>query len=506
MLQRGDLITPTLGDRPWFEKPALLYWLMIASYKLFGVNEWAARLPSAVAGILTVVPVFLIGRRIELKATDELPKLGFWNAIACSTTLGLIVFSRAASFDIILTMTITWSLVCFFLHEIGTNEKRRRLWLAGFYAFIGISLLAKGFIGAVIPGGTVIAYYLLRRRMPDRSALVSIIWGVPLSLVVAASWYAPVIARHGNLFIDQFIWQHQFSRYVSNNYRHPGPFYYYLAILVPLTLPWTIFLIGGLARAASWTWRKSTHTDDPARKYIAFAFVWLLVPLLFFSFSSSKLPGYILPALPAATLLIGERLARVTSIRQSNAWKLKTTAAFCFVIAFVLPVMAWRWERQLINCGLLIAGFLALAALIAMFTNQRRSIGVIGLGAATICVVLVSLFCAAGSYADRESSKRLLQLADTRGHSQTVIYGLKLDDRSPEFYAAGRVTYLPNGEPYIYEGPGQLVNECLRRGGPVLSFVPLEGLYELHCAWAAQTEVIGDNGRVALVVVTPRSW
>lgn len=505
MLLRGDLITPTLGGHLWFEKPALLYWMMIASYKMFGVSEWSARLPSAVSGILTIVAVFVVGRRVEKETTDvHLQGLGFWTALTASTTLGMIVFSRAASFDIVLTMTIAWSLSFFILHELETDAKRRRLWLLGFYSFIGLSLLAKGFIGAVIPVGTVVAYYILRRKLPERDTLGSILWGPPLSIIVAASWYAPVIARHGNNFIDQFIWQHQFARYVSNNYRHPGPIYYYLAILIPLTLPWAVFLIGGLARAGSWVWRGASPTADAAKRYIAFALVWFLLPLIFFSFSSSKLPGYILPSLPAATLLIGERLARLTSAQQSNAWKLKLTGALCFVVAVALTVVTWRWERELFNCALIVSGVLVVAACLAVFATRQRSFAVGFLGASTIGVVLTVLLCAAGFYADRDSSKRLIQLANARGYEQTLIYGLKLDDRSPEFYAAGRVTYLANGEPYIYEGPPQLVNECRRRGGPLLAFVPLEGVAELMSANAAQTEVIGDNGRVALVVVKPR--
>ncbi len=504
MLLRGDLITPTLGGRLWFEKPALLYWMMIASYKLFGVSEWSARLPSAIAGVLTIAAMFLIGRKVEQKTSDEqLVGLGFWSAVAASTTLGMIVFSRAASFDIILTMTIAWSLAFFIFYELETESRVRAFLLAGFYTFIGLSLLAKGFIGAVIPAGTVVGYYLLRRKMPAKETILSVLWGVPLVLLVAASWYGPVIARHGNVFIDEFIWQHQFARYVSNNYRHPGPFYYYLAILIPLTLPWTIFLIGGLARAVSRSWPNASESEDASGRYVAFALVWFLLPLIFFSFSSSKLPGYILPSLPAAALLIGERLTRLTNVDQTNAWKLKATGACCLAVAVGLPIFAWRWERALLGCALVVSGMLLVAGLVAILNTRQRSFAVGLLSVTTLGVVLTMLWCS-DLHADRESSKRLLQLADARGYSQTPIYGLKLDDRSPEFYAAGRVVYLSDGEPYIYEGPPQLVNECRRRGGPLLSFVPLEGVSELSSAHAAQTEVIGDNGRVALVVVKPR--
>ena len=222
----------------------------------------------------------------------------------------------------------------------------------GFYVFIGLSLLAKGLSVLVIPVAVAGSYYLLRRRPPARETLLSVLWGVPLALIVAATWYAPVIRRHGQPFIDQFIWQHQFARYVSNNYRHPGPVYYYLVVLVPITLPWTPFLIGGLARAASWVWRPANSADESAIKLIVFAFVWFLSPLVFFSFSSSKLPGYILPSLPAAALLIGERLTRYYLDSKTHAWKLKATGALCLLSAIVLTAYAWRFERWLFNCAL----------------------------------------------------------------------------------------------------------------------------------------------------------
>jgi 4-amino-4-deoxy-L-arabinose transferase-like glycosyltransferase len=505
MFLRGDLITPTLGGHLWFEKPALLYWMMIASYKMFGVSEWSARLPSAVSGILTIAGLFFVGRRIEQTTDDEqLQGLGFWTALAASTTLGITVFSRAASFDIVLTMTITWSLAFFILHELERDGKRRRKLLIGFYVFIGLALLAKGFIGLVIPVAVAGAYYFLRRRLPARETFISLIWGLPLAMIVAATWYAPVIWRHGQPFIDQFIWQHQFARYVSNNYRHPGPIYYYLAILVPLTLPWTAFLIGGLARASSWVWRPVSDSEETANKLVVFAFVWLMFPLAFFTFSSSKLPGYILPSLPAAALLIGERLARFNFDLKSHAWKLKATVALFLFGAVAATAYVWRSEPSLLNCALIAASILSIAGIVALFAAGRRAASVVLISAATLSIVLTVLHCGSGVVADRESSKRLLQLADARGHSQTLIYGLKLDDRSPEFYAAGRVIYRPDGEPVIYEGPPQLVNECRRRGTTLLAFVYLEGVSELQSAHAAYTEVIGENGKVALVAVRPR--
>jgi hypothetical protein len=120
---------------------------------------------------------------------------------------------------------------------------------------------------------------------------------------------------------------------------------------------------------------------------------------------------------------------------------------------------------------------------------------------ATFAVLIIALFYVAPGYAQLESSKRLLQLADARGYSQTPIYGMQRSDRTPEFYAAGRVVYDAHGEPIMYEGPGQVVYEARRRGDAVLAFVPLGELKQLTGEASAQTEVIGDNNRYAIVAV-----
>jgi 4-amino-4-deoxy-L-arabinose transferase-like glycosyltransferase len=147
MFLRGDLVTPTLGGHTWFEKPSLLYWMMIAAYKIFGVTEWAARLGPALCGVLTVVAVWFVGRAVRIE---------FWSAVVMASCLGLIVFSRAASFDVVITMTATWSLAFFLLYQL-----RKNVWsLVGFYVFVGVSLLAKGLVGIVIPFGVVGVYYL----------------------------------------------------------------------------------------------------------------------------------------------------------------------------------------------------------------------------------------------------------------------------------------------------------------------------------------------------------
>ena len=170
MLLRHDLITPTLGGHLWFEKPALLYWMMILSFKLFGVSEWSARLGPAISGLLTITAVWWIGRRVE-RASSDASELGFWSALAAGTMIGILIFSRAASFDIVVTMTTTWALAFFIVAELERDAQRRLRLLAGFYIFVGVSLLAKGLVGIVVPFGVVGTYYIFRYKWPSRTVL-----------------------------------------------------------------------------------------------------------------------------------------------------------------------------------------------------------------------------------------------------------------------------------------------------------------------------------------------
>ena len=288
MFLRGDLITPTLGGHTWFEKPALLYWLMIVSFSLFGISEWAARLGPAVSGLLTIAAVYWLGGRLEARSSDpEISGFGMWSSLICAATAGVIVFSRGASFDIVITMTVAWAL-SFYLVSDWEENARRRVWLlAGCYTFVGLSVLAKGLVGIVIPFGVIGGYHFLRRELPTRHSLWSLLWGLPLTAAVAATWYGPVIAKHGWIFIDEFFIQHHFSRYISNKYHHPQPVYFYLVIVILLTLPWSAFFVEGIVKLRNWLWR----SNKPLDKFRVFALAWILVPCSSFQCPDRNFPG-----------------------------------------------------------------------------------------------------------------------------------------------------------------------------------------------------------------------
>jgi len=498
MLLRGDLITPTLGGHTWFEKPALLYWMMIAAFKAFGVSEWSARLGPALSGLLTIAAVWCVGREVErTSSTDGISGFGFWSALAAATSFGVIVFSRGASFDIVITMTTTWALSFFLLHEVARVPRSKTIFLVGFYALVGLSLLAKGLVGIVIPFGVVTLYYLLRRELPPRRVWLSLIWGVPVALAVSSIWYGPVIYRHGWQFIDQFFIQHHFARYVSNKYHHAQPVYFYLLILVPLTLPWSAFLFDGIAAIRDWY----LQDLDSLSKTRVFSLAWLLLPILFFSFSGSKLPGYILPVLPAASLIVGERLARLVSTSTRRNWPLQATGIICLILGVGALVYTWRSTLLSLRCGVLIALPLFVAGFFAVVWSRFRRNSVVLVAWAMLATTVILLHCGAQSLAQRESVRDLLKLADARGYAHVPVFARRDGDRTAEFYASGRVVYGADGEVVNLDEVGQMLGEARRRGESILVLLPVEALSDLNQRHIPELDVIGTNGRVALVAV-----
>jgi 4-amino-4-deoxy-L-arabinose transferase-like glycosyltransferase len=182
-------------------------------------------------------------------------------------------------------MTTAWALSLFLLQEQTTSRRNRLLLLAGFYGFVGLSLIAKGLVGIVIPFGVVSFYYLLKRTWPQRLVMVSLLWGLPLAALVSSLWYGPVIARHGWTFIDEFFIQHHFKRFLSNKYHHPQPIWFFPVIALMLLVPWSPYLIDAFAKVRRWQWR---NVDELSSARI-FSLVWFLLPIVFFSASGSKL-------------------------------------------------------------------------------------------------------------------------------------------------------------------------------------------------------------------------
>lgn len=501
MYERGDMVTPTLGGHTWFEKPALLYWMMMASYRLFGVSEWSARLGPALCGLLTALLIYWLARRVERHGERSNETVGAepWAGLAIASSIGTIVFSRAASFDIVVTMTVSLALSCYFISEIEVEKAKRRWLLAGFYGAIGLSLLAKGLVGIVVPFGVIGLYYLLRRRWPEKRTIYSLLWGGPLAIAVAATWYVPVIARHGWTFIDQFFIQHHFARFVSNKFHHPQPFYFYLLVMLLLALPWTAFLIAELGALRRSIWREDTLTN----RFRLFALAWLIMPLLFFSFSGSKLPAYVLPALPGAALLAGMRISRFVE-GEGGHRTIRATGIILLVLAIAGIIFAVRSHQITPVCIALVTAPLALAGIFASLWKDHRALRIEVIVSAIFIAVALALNCVAGSISGRESVRDLMQVAKNGDYDNLPVFYMLCDERTAEFYAGGRLGYQADGEPFRFDDARETADAARQKGGTALVLVDTEWERKLLDYPAIDAQVLGRNGVQTLALIRVR--
>jgi 4-amino-4-deoxy-L-arabinose transferase-like glycosyltransferase len=349
----------------------------------------------------------------------------------------------------------------------------------------------------VIIFGVLFVFYLLRRERPCRQFIMSFFWGLPLSLAIAAIWYGPMIARHGYTFIEQFIIQHHFARFATNKYHHPQPIYFYSIVLLVLILPWTIALVASLFSTRRWKWRGATAID----RVRVLALVWLIVPLVFFSISRSKLPGYILPVLPACALLIGERIA--CFCREHRGEKVVRATGVLLIVLSAAAAWSTSHFYQAPTPSIAIALIVPmLVGLIALVLPKLRETIFLLIGCAVIASSLLSLRSIAPTIAANESVRDLLSAADQRGYSSLPIVQVHTVERTAEFYAANRITYGNDGEPVKFEGANQVIDAARRNGGRVLCLVPTKYVAQVTTSPNAQSEILADNGRVCLVVVT----
>jgi 4-amino-4-deoxy-L-arabinose transferase-like glycosyltransferase len=319
MLVHDHWILPTLNGAPWLEKPVLVYWNIISSYIFWGMDDWAARVPSAAHATLLVLVVFFFMRLF--RPGSELDA-----AIMTASCAAVIGFARGASTDMLLAAWFAIALLAWWIwHATGL-----RLWLAAFYLCLGFGALAKGPVAPALAVLIVGAYSSFRRD--GRIFLRSLWWpGFALFFLTVLPWYVAV-ERRAPQFFRVFFLEHNLARFGTNLYQHAQPFWYYIPVFLLFTLPWTVFTMPALVDAGRNFWRKLRHKDDglhetatpaagdgpplPAEEddLPVFLFLWILIPIVFFSISRSKLPGYILPAIPPAALLTASHLHRRKTI------------------------------------------------------------------------------------------------------------------------------------------------------------------------------------------------
>jgi hypothetical protein len=345
MLDSGDWVTARLNGVAYLEKSPLKYWLIAISFKLFGVHDWAARLPIALAAI----GLCWLTARIGWWAFSE--AAGLYSGLVLSTCIGLFLFTRILIPDVTLTLTITLAMWAF-LRSLDPVEARPRLWAAVMAASIGTGLLLKGLIAAVFPVAAILLYLAFTKTLMDRHVWKRLhrLSGVLIALLIAAPWHVLATLRNPPYFYwsfhsgpgeyHGFFWFYFINEHVLRflNLRYPRDYntvprlWFWLFHLLWL-FPWSVFLPG----LAHLSYKGSSKSFDRAANTRLLALCWTSFILIFFTFSSTQ-EYYSMPCYPALALLLGCVMAGEDSLWiRYGQWLIAAISAIAVVvIAFIL--------------------------------------------------------------------------------------------------------------------------------------------------------------------------
>ncbi|MBM5807063.1 MAG: glycosyltransferase family 39 protein [Cyanobacteria bacterium M_surface_10_m2_179] len=348
MLVTGDWVTPRWNGELFFDYPVWGYWMVGLSFRMFGISEWAARLPAALAASATVLALFAV--LLLLASAQEAPHRRLGRATLAASVLALspgwIGWGRSSVTDMFLASATTLALLGFALAQFAPAERpwQRPLGFVGLALFCGVAVLAKGPVGLLLPGLVILVFWALKGRFLQGLRTTPWLALVALFLGVAAPWYGLATRANGMEFLGRFLGFSNLERFTSVIYDHPGPPWFYLPWVVVLLLPWSLFLPAAVARLRCWR-LQSWLQADPAAELSQLALVWLVLMLLFFSAAATKLPGYILPVLPAGALLVGLLFAPLAGPTPAGAGMRASgwvNAALLGLMA-VAAVLAPRW-------------------------------------------------------------------------------------------------------------------------------------------------------------------
>jgi 4-amino-4-deoxy-L-arabinose transferase-like glycosyltransferase len=444
MLARHDYITPILYGKPWLEKPALYYWRAMFSFKDFGVHDWSARLPSASFAFILISLIYLHIRRFR-------PGGQLDAALITASCAGIIAFARGASTDMQLAAPFCIGMLGWY----AWYETDKKFWLFDLYFFNGAATLAKGPVAPFLALAIIFAFIALRREW---SLLRRTIWvpGILLYLAMVLPWYIAVTRRNPQ-FLRVFFLEHNLERFATNLYEHQQPGWFYLAVMLLALMPWTVIAMRALVDAAiesvnEWRARlaKNRYVSHArwGDAFPEFLVLWALFPIVFFSLSRSKLPGYILPSIPPLTILTGDYLNRLRQEeKEIRPWLLMLHALLAGVtvtLVLLLPWFIFHAEGGMPPSRVMVSAIVTGLATIMLILVVVGKFGVKRLRIATMVplVVLVFFLFGVGPFFGLpaiQRTKRTIQLVDLAYSARPLARQLTLVTPHDEPVAVLRV-------------------------------------------------------------------
>jgi len=299
MYESGNWIVPTFNFVLRVDKPALLYWLQMLAYHTFGINEFSARLPSALAALCSVLLTYELGRKLFGAV------VGLYAGLVLVSSVLFCVSAHFANPDALLNACTVLTFLFFWRdYERGGNG-----WLVLCGISTGLAMLAKGPVGLILPSAAALLFLLWSRQL-RRYFRPHLLGGMAAFLLVAAPWYAWVSADTKAEFLRGFFLTHNVNRFLAPMENHRGPVLYYLLVLLAGFVPWSVFFAATAWH--TWQWSRQTHRPGQPTQDLRYRFLacWIAVYLAFFTLSRTKLPNYVLPLYPPVALLVGHFLDR----------------------------------------------------------------------------------------------------------------------------------------------------------------------------------------------------
>ncbi|BAY92183.1 MULTISPECIES: ArnT family glycosyltransferase [unclassified Tolypothrix] len=311
MFITGDWITPFFNAQTRFDKPALIYWCQAIAYGILGVNEWAARIPSALAAMGTVALAFYtvhwsLARKDELEQVSR-PVRRYLTAGLAATVMALtpemIAWGRIGVSDMLLTGCIASALLCFFLGYAQNSQFPKNKWYWACYVLVAGAILTKGPVGIVLPALIIGAFVIYQGNLVEVWRQMRPLVGLLIILGLSVPWYALVIWRNGWNYINSFFGYHNIERFTEVVNGHSAPWYFYFLVVLLGFAPYSVYLPAAMIRLKFWQ-RSHWRSQERSQQLGLFACIWFLAVFGFFTIAVTKLPSYVLPLMPAAAILV----------------------------------------------------------------------------------------------------------------------------------------------------------------------------------------------------------
>lgn len=326
MIELKSWITPYFNYELRFDKPALFYWLIILSYKLFGVTEFAARAVSGVLATLLALALYFFG------TYTVSPRTGFLAALVAASSLIIIGLARMAITDMALCVFISLTILSLYLVSRARQHNRGIWWLAGAF-FAALACLTKGPVGIVVPGCVFLLYSIARKEFKQNFLTQWFLIGLLAWFCLTFPWYLLAWRENGQVFIDALI-HHNMGRYTARIIEHQYPWYFYFVVVLLGFLPWSVFLPASIRN-----WLLEKKHQNASTDLALYALIWATFIFVFFSFAQTKLLTYIVSLFPALALWIAVYLSQLveTTSKQTRNWAINS--AFFMAIASFIPII-----------------------------------------------------------------------------------------------------------------------------------------------------------------------